>query len=45
MPFLSHFKVLEGSELLSFVVKQIRSEEIKGSERMRVNQPRLRAIS
>ncbi|MFA6645436.1 MAG: hypothetical protein WCS76_03625, partial [Bacilli bacterium] len=34
---LSHFKVLEGSELLSFVVKQIRSEEIKGSESMRVN--------
>ncbi|MDD3938164.1 MAG: hypothetical protein PHU55_00215 [Bacilli bacterium] len=34
---LSHFKALEGSELLAFVHKQIRSEEIEGSESMRVN--------
>jgi V/A-type H+-transporting ATPase subunit E len=34
---LDHFKSLKGSDLLSFVVKQIQDEKIKGDEIMRVN--------
>ena len=34
---LDHFKSLKGSDLLSFVVKQIQDEKIQGDEMMRVN--------